>query len=1018
MTIVDDYINYTNEYKNQYGEKTVVLMQVGSFFEMYGTSKEGADVEEICNIINIQVTRKNKSIEEISRKNPMMCGIPLYMLKKYVDILINENYTLIIIEQVTPPPEPKREVTNIISPSTYVDDDITPVNNYLMSLYFTIGYNKHNEYLTAACSWIDINTNKNYIYEVPFSIQDTLMCIEDINRVILTNKPKEIIVFTDLAARKVKGFNLLNNFINTLDVPCIHNKLNVNVDEKYLKVAYQNTVLKKVYVNTGLLSPIEYLDLETRPVSIISFIYNIQFIYEHNEKIIKGLEKPIFIENKKNLSLINNCIENLDIVSKINKGKNSSLERILNNCITNMGKRYFRKCLLNPLVREKSIEFRYSRIDRFRKENFYKSVKPSLAKISDIERLFKRMILMKLEPSEFVMIDSSFKATIDLCYLIELNKIMKWPVEKQNKLLELIKFYETKFNLIEMSSVNVSQITKNIFKKGVYPEIDILQEQISSLENIFENICNCLNENKIDSEFKLEINTKNERKITITKKRFDTLLKDEYRKKRIDNLLRNYNLTFNDMESKPVSSAKDAAIKITFKNMSDSQSYLQELQTEFKKQIVEKYYFNLEYIYKNYEDLFKNITTFISQVDFYYCCAKNSVDKCYTRPNICVTDDCSFINATDLRHPIIEHINTDIPYIGNDIKIGYEDEKGILLYGLNAVGKSSLMKSIAINLIMAQAGMYVAANSFQYYPYENIFTRIPGGDNLFKNQSTFVAEINEMRTILKRANKRSLIIGDELCSGTETVSAISLVTSGINYLSKIGCSFIFATHLHEITELDCIKTLKNVNIYHLSVKYDTDNDCLLYNRKLTKGNGNTLYGLEVAKSLDLPLEFLNFANEVRKDYIGINKEFVKTKTSVYSSDVFMDECSICKKECKEVHHIKEQHLADKNNIIEGDRIHKNRKSNLVTLCSACHDKIHYDDLKINGYIQSSDGVILDIEKCHYTKCKYELARQEFMEQEIRELRNNKGYSFNFILQSLKYKYDTLTLYRIKQICKN
>jgi len=809
----------------------------------------------------------------------------------------------------------------------------------------------------------------------------------------------------------VKGFNLLNNFINTLDVPCIHNKLNVNVDEKYLKVAYQNTVLKKVYTNTGLLSPIEYLDLETKPVSIISFIYNIQFIYEHNEKIIRGLEKPIFIENKKSLSLINNCIENLDIVSKTNKGKNSSLERILNNCLTNMGKRYFRNCLLNPLVNEKNIESRYVMIDLFRKENFYKSVKPSLAKISDIERLFKRMILMKLEPSEFVMIDSSFKAITDLFYLLNSYPLieLQWSVEKQNKLLELIKFYETKFNLLEMSSVNVSQITKNIFKKGVYPEIDILQEQISSLENIFENICNCLNENKIDSEFKLEINTKNERKITITKKRFDTLLKDEYRKTRIDNLLRNYNLTFNDMESKPVSSAKDAAIKITFKNMSDSQSYLQELQTEFKKQIVEKYYFNLEYIYKNYEDLFKNITSFISNVDFFYCCAKNSIDKCYTRPNIWVTDDCSFINATDLRHPIIEHINTDIPYIGNDIKIGYEDEKGILLYGLNAVGKSSLMKSIAINLIMAQAGMYVAANSFQYYPYENIFTRIPGGDNLFKNQSTFVAEINEMRTILKRANKRSLIIGDELCSGTETVSAISLVTSGINYLSKIGCSFIFATHLHEITELDCIKTLKNVNIYHLSVKYDTDNDCLLYNRKLTKGNGNTLYGLEVAKSLDLPLEFLKFANEVRKDYIGVNKEFVKTKSSVYSTDVFMDECSICKKECEEVHHIKEQHTANKNNIIQEDRIHKNRKSNLVTLCSACHDKIHYDNFKINGYIQSSNGVILDIEKCKIVKVD--------VDQEIKELRN-EGKSFNTILQIMKEKDDTITLYRIKKICKN
>ena len=403
------------------------------------------------------------------------------------------------------------------------------------------------------------------------------------------------------------------------------------------------------------------------------------------------------------------------------------------------------------------------------------------------------------------------------------------------------------------------------------------------------------------------------------------------------------------------------------------------------------------------------VIRWFSNVDFFYCCAKNAVDKCYTRPRIDDKCDNSFINATDLRHPIIEHINTDIPYIGNDIKIGYEDEKGILLYGLNAVGKSSLMKSIAINLIMAQAGMYVAANSFQYYPYENIFTRIPGGDNLFKNQSTFVAEINEMRTILKRADSRSLIIGDELCSGTETVSAISLVTSGINYLSKIGCSFIFATHLHEITELDCIKNLKNVNIYHLSVKYDNENDCLIYNRKLTKGNGNTLYGLEVAKSLDLPLEFLKFANDVRKDYIGVNKEFVKTKTSVYSSDVFMDECSICKKECEEVHHIKEQHTANKNNIIEDDRIHKNRKSNLVTLCSACHDKIHYDNFKVNGYIQSSKGVILDIEKCKIVKVD--------VDQEIKELRN-KGSSFNSILQIMKEKDDSITLYRIKKICKN
>ena len=999
MTIVDDYINYTSNYKKEYGNSTVVLMQVGSFFEMYGTNKEGANVEEICNIINIQVTRKNKSIEEISRKNPMMCGIPLYMLKKYVDILINENYTLIIIEQVTPPPEPKREVTNIISPSTYVDNDTVPVNNYLMSLYITTGYNKNNEYLTAACSWIDVNTNKNYIYEVPYVIQDTLMCLEDINRIILANKPKEIIVFTDFACRKVKGLNLVNTFIKNLDIPCVHNRLDSTLNENFLKVGYQNTVLKKVYPNTGMLSPIEYLDLETRPISIIAFIYNIQFIYDHNENIIGGLDKPIFVEKKKTLSLINNCIENLDIISRTKKGKNSSLESILNNCLTPIGKRYFRHCLLNPLLDKEEIYYRYDMIDFFINENFYKSVKPHLSKISDIERLFKRLILKKLEPSEFVMIDSSLKSVNDLFSILN-----DWSKDEHTKLLELIKFHDTKFNLLEMSSVNLTQITKNIFKVGTYPEIDDLQQKILSLENIFENICNCLNENKIDSEFKLDITSKNERKITITKKRFDTLLKDENRIKRIDRLLKNYNLTFNDMESRPISSAKDAAIRITFKNMSDSQTYLQELQSDFKRQIIEKYYLELEYIYKEYEQFFKNIISFISKVDFFYTCAKNAVDKCYKRPIL--GESSSFINTFNIRHPIIEHINTDIPYIGNDIHIS---NGGILLYGLNAVGKSSFMKSIAINLIMAQAGMYVAADSFEYYPYENIFTRIPGGDNLFKNQSTFVAEISELRTILKRADNRSLIIGDELCSGTETVSAISLVTSGINYLSKIGCSFIFATHLHEITELDCIKSLKNVDIYHLSVKYDNENDCLVYNRKLTKGNGNTLYGLEVAKSLDLPLDFLNFANAVRKEYIKENKEFVKTKTSAYCSDVFMDMCSICKKECEEVHHIKEQHTANKNNIIETEHIHKNRKSNLITLCSECHDKIHYDNLKINGYVQTSKGVALDVEeKNKKINCD--------IDKRIKDLRA-EGKSFNFIFQTIKKVDEKITLYRIMKICK-
>ena len=143
-----------------------------------------------------------------------------------------------------------------------------------------------------------------------------------------------------------------------------------------------------------------------------------------------------------------------------------------------------------------------------------------------------------------------------------------------------------------------------------------------------------------------------------------------------------------------------------------------------------------------------------------------------------------------LRHPLIEIFQTDIPYIPNDVDL---NESGILLYGINSAGKSSYMKSVGVNLIMAQAGMFVASESFEYSPYDKIFTRIPGGDNLFKGQSTFVAEICELRSILKYSTNRSLIIGDELASGTESISAISIVAAGIKTLSERKSSFIFAT---------------------------------------------------------------------------------------------------------------------------------------------------------------------------------------------------------------------------------
>jgi DNA mismatch repair protein MutS len=954
--LIDDYINYCAKYNKIY-EKNVVLMQVGSFFELYGIPDEnkGAKIQEICNILEIQMTKKKKSNPEVSINNPYMAGIPLFVINKYIDILLSENYTIILIEQVTQPPEPKREVTKIISPSTNIDSNIVQVNNnFLMCIYFTIGNNKKS-FLTGSISYVDINTNESFIYEC--EEEDTKINLEDIYKIILMHRPSEIVFITDITTKiDLKSIEVLNNFIKTLPNCCIHNKLSYDIDENYFKLSYQKCVLNKVFKNTGLLSVIEYLDLERKPLSIISFIYLIQFAYEHSEKILEGLSKPQFIEENKYLSLINNVVENLNILSRDKKGKTSCLLSLLNNCKTSMGKRFFKKALINPLINTEKIKKRYDMIDFFIKDNLYEVIRPFLSKISDLERLFKRLIIKNLQPCEFTMIDSSLLPMVEILKILKEKNFKLKDINYNEELIKFINYYNSKFNLQEMEKVNINQVTKNIFNKNIFPELDKLEKEIIKSENMFEDICNFLNENE-KQEFKLEINKENIRSISITKIRFENLKADKIRIKNINNLLSKYNLSFEDIKSEPLSSNNKSYLKIIFKGMYKSQIRLNELHSEFRNMIQVLYFEQLDYFYKEYECFFKNIIQFICELDFFCCNAKNAIENCYSRPILTDSED-SFIKAEKIRHPLIEVIQVDIPYVANDIEIGTENNKGILLYGVNSSGKSSLMKSIGMNIIMAQAGMYVASKTFEYSPYYHIFSRIPSGDDLYKGQSTFVCEINELRTILKRSTNKSLIIGDELCSGTENVSAISLITSGINFLYNKKSSFIFATHLHDLCDIKLIKDLKELNIYHLSVHFDKESNCLIYDRILKKGNGDSLYGLEIAKSLDLPEDFLLYANKVRQDYTNMNKNFVKIKKSRYSRLIFMDTCSLCNRDCEETHHLTEQQYANSKGILEKEQIHKNRKSNLITLCSECHLKIHKNEIKIDGYKQTNKGVKL------------------------------------------------------------
>jgi DNA mismatch repair protein MutS len=306
-----------------------------------------------------------------------------------------------------------------------------------------------------------------------------------------------------------------------------------------------------------------------------------------------------------------------------------------------------------------------------------------------------------------------------------------------------------------------------------------------------------------------------------------------------------------------------------------------------------------------------------------------------------------------LRHLIIERVNTASPYFKHDSALGLDSpsvsaaKQGLLIYGTNASGKSSLMKAMGIAVLSAQCGIPVAAESMKLSPYTAIFTRILGNDNLWAALSSFAVEMTEFRGILKYADGRSLILGDELCSGTETRSATAIFSAGIQVLARRGAQFLFATHLHEITELAAIKDLSGVKFTHLGVNYNPATRRIEYKRTLEAGPGTAMYGLEVCYGLDMDAEFLELAARGRQSQ----------SSSRYNAAVKILECEVCGSVANlETHHIKHQATAQNGFVDGGQRTH--HASNLTVLCGACHDKHHNGNIRIMGWMDTSEGRVL------------------------------------------------------------
>ena len=303
-----------------------------------------------------------------------------------------------------------------------------------------------------------------------------------------------------------------------------------------------------------------------------------------------------------------------------------------------------------------------------------------------------------------------------------------------------------------------------------------------------------------------------------------------------------------------------------------------------------------------------------------------------TRP-CCEPDRDSFVVAEELKHPLLEN------YVGNDCVLNASNG-GLLLYGINGAGKSCYSKSIAINLVMAQAGFYVHARSFRFAPFTRIFTRIQCDDNVYKGMSSFTVEMHELRSILRLADERSLVIGDELCKGTEDLSAVSLVGASIKWMSDQRVKYVFATHLHKLPTIDFVKNIPNLRVKHMTSEYNPQLGKLVFLRKLEDGQGDPLYGIEIARQILGVPQVANMAMMARQQLLDTKETFKKSR---YNKKVVVDACAHCHNTTGlHTHHIVPQQLFSKK-----ETALMNDRSNLIVLCNRCHENVHNGSLRMD-----------------------------------------------------------------------
>lgn len=999
-SIYVEYFRLTDHFCKKFGANTVLLMQVGAFFEIYATKDLSTGIITRSKIEDVCVVCGGLSIAEKKYAHGngqiVMAGFRDYNIDRYVLTLVDANYTVVLYTQKElSNGRMSREHTGTFSPGTFLsaDTDTTPrMSNNILCLWIDrympilkrgerISTNQPN--IVCGAAVVDIFTGESVLFEYETVMEMVPATFDALERFVSTHAPSETIFVSDFSNEADSRRVLQYIGVHSRVVHLVSQTSNDSADTDLLNKCRQQKYVRHLLSSFFQEDTYDICEeFRQYVVGTQAYVYLLNFIQERNPNLVRKIVLPRFDNQSTNMVLANHTLRQLNIIDDGAASEDSTVSHLrsvsafLNKCCSAIGRRRFYHQLVHPVFDETWLNREYDSIALFL-ENYemVDGFRRLIREVADLEKIARQLVSRKLYPDSVARLYKSALSIqqIHVC-LLESDDICRYFIEcepKENPHRIISHWIESLLGTISANLIvekcegcnSITAFDDNIVRPGTNSELDALLLRMEENEQLFQEIRKTFNgimakidgpKNSANTDYvRVHDTEKSGSFLHLTKKRSTAL------RKYLAELLRR------DADAKIVLSlgktnipVRVAEIQLTSAGTTNDAiefSLLDRITREkltikdtINTTIARAYSRFLERLETDCLTTVERLANFVARVDVLQSKAYVARTYGYCRPKIdsgglSTTDESpSYVRAEDLRHCLIEHIQTQELYVANDISLSANDEDpaGILLYGTNAVGKTSFIRALGIAVIMAQSGMYVPCTKFVYRPYRSIFTRILGNDNLFKNLSMFAVEMSELRVILNSADKHSLVLGDELCSGTETESALSIFVSGLTDLHAKHATFLFATHFHEVLKFDEIKALERLAVKHMAVHYDRERDCLVYDRVLRDGAGNRLYGLEVAKSLHLPDEFIERAYAIRNKYFPEMRGDLSATSSRYNAKKIRGVCEMCKEElAEEVHHLQEQQLADETGRI--GTIHKNHPANLMGLCEKCHLLAHH-----------------------------------------------------------------------------